>query len=124
MKFSNIIISGSVVVALAVAAVLLPVRDISSRENSQLKVEYGLDELIKQPDTSFFDDWSLSVPEISEKNINIVRKTERKPVEELSNTVLKKTVASLLEEEGFISVAEPQEVQPGLILTIYVNAEG
>ncbi|MBU1022686.1 hypothetical protein KKB99_00270 [bacterium] len=129
MKFSNIIISGIVVVILAVAAVLLPVGDTSSRESFQLlKVEYGLDGA-KQADngeasTSFFDDWKLGVPEVSEKEIDIVRKTQRKPVEKLPIIASGKTVASLLKEEGFIPMTEPQEVQPGLILTIYVNAEG
>ncbi len=121
MKFSDIIIAGIVVVALAVAAVLLPVRDIPSGEYLQLlKVEY--EEVKRDNILSSFDDWSLSVPDISEKKLDIVEKTTKKePAEKLP--IVDLTATSLLEEEGFVPVGEPQEVQPGLMLTIYDRTE-
>lgn len=123
MKFSNIIILGIVVVALAVAATLSPVRDTSSREDFQLlKIEYGLD-AVKQADSetansSSFNEWTLGIPEVSQKEPDVVEKIKREPTKKLP-AILEKTIISLLEEEGFTPVAKPQEVQHGLMLTIY-----
>ena len=120
MKFSNIAISGIVVVALAVAATLLPVGDPSSREDFQmLEVEYGLDGL--EQENPPFDDLSFGIPDA--KKLNIATKDKGEPAEKLP-AVSKKTIASLLEEEGFIPVVEFQEVQPGLVLTIYMEEAG
>ena len=123
MKFSNIIISGIVVVVLAATVALLPVRDISSREDFQLlKIEYELDKVKQASSEAESFERLIHTSDASEKEFDIVEKIKREPTKKLS-AILEKTIISLLEKKGFAPVTKPQEVQPGLMLTVYDNEE-
>ena len=128
---STIFIFGIATMVLAITVALLPIQ--KNGEIQSLRITYekpsapAADENLELPENPppATQDWTqlLDTPkiEVVEEDA-IIQKTKRPTAKTLAD-LRKETFSSLLEQEGFSPVAEPQVLPNGLILTIYDNTE-